>query len=73
MDEDMDMGAAAFQPQPEFQQQQLPPQVLDDGRKMLYVTCTFHPLSLFVLPPAHSASAELVLRMEHAPISARVQ
>ena len=69
----MDMGAAAFQPQPEFQQQQLPPQVLDDGRKMLYVICTVLSTSVFGLLPAHSASSEPVLRMEHPLIFARVQ
>lgn len=36
----MDMsGAPAFAPelQPAFQQTQVPPQILEDGRKMLYV------------------------------------
>ena len=37
MDEDMDMsGAPAYAPQPDVQPQGAP-QMLDDGRKMLYV------------------------------------
>ena len=49
MDEDMDMGGAPAL-QPAFEPRQVPPQILDDNRKMLYVPARLHVPPVLYLP-----------------------